>query len=218
MGMVVLVLALAGCGAPAVRSEAPAPVTNASAELSRESYLRSVDSTLNQMVPGAKVPATAERIVEMGQRACELVGSQGQTQLSVIVYIISKTNWTWSASQSVESAATSHLCPTKSYIRSTVSTYLPAPAQPSATPSGPVASFGEGTFEVGVDIEAGKYKSVGSASGEGLVCYWERYKTGTDGEPGDAGYINELKHGPQVVTLTQGQTFSSNRCGTWTKR
>ena len=98
----------------------------------------------------------------------------------------------------------------------TAAATAPANAAP-AKPSGPLTQFGDGTYEVGVDVAAGRYKTPGSG-GQGIweACYWERAKNDT----GDLGSIisNENLQGPGVVTLKKGEFFkTTGGCG-WTKQ
>ncbi len=68
-------------------------------------------------------------------------------------------------------------------------------------------SFGNGVWEVGVDIQPGKYKTAGSDS-----CYWS--KNTASGDIID----NDLPSGPSTVVIEASVfTFSSQRCGEWTK-
>lgn len=81
---------------------------------------------------------------------------------------------------------------------------------PPPTPSGPVTSFGDGTFVVGTDIVAGTYKAV--PSGE---CYWARIH-GTSDESDIIA--NHLASGPTTVTISSSDgEFVSRSCGQWTK-
>lgn len=69
----------------------------------------------------------------------------------------------------------------------------------------------EGTWNVGRDVEAGTYITEKEVSG---LCYWE-INVGNDIMDIIA---NDLPGGgiPEV-TLTEGQTFKTNGCGTWKK-
>lgn len=90
---------------------------------------------------------------------------------------------------------------------------LPTVQQPAATvaaPAGPVTSFDDGTYEVGVDIAPGKYKTPGSE-----FCYWGRLRH-NDGSLGDI-INNDLGAGPKTVTVKAGEYFDTKNCGTWTK-
>lgn len=90
----------------------------------------------------------------------------------------------------------------------TVTVTAPPPAPEATKASGPKTSFGSGTYEVGVDIEAGKYKTDGTDG-----CYWARLSS-----PSSRGIIkNFFGEGPQTVTVKKGEYFESQRCGTWTK-
>lgn len=71
----------------------------------------------------------------------------------------------------------------------------------------------DGTWVVGVDIEAGSYKANSSV---GSSCYWAILASGTNG---DDIINNDLPGGGlPSVTLTAGQDFKSSRCGSWTKQ
>lgn len=86
---------------------------------------------------------------------------------------------------------------------------LPAPA-----PAGPADHFGDGTFEVLVDIKAGVYKTTGGPPGA-PICYWARMKD-TRGEITSllaSGYGNT---GPDIVTITPSdKAFETRGCGVW---
>lgn len=94
----------------------------------------------------------------------------------------------------------------------------PPPPSPTATalptqpPSpGPAASFGDGTFIVGVDIAPGTYRAPNTSAG----CYWERL-SGFGGEFGDI-IANGFTDDPEVVTIAATDAgFSSDDCGLWT--
>lgn len=91
-----------------------------------------------------------------------------------------------------------------------------APAKPvKTTPAKPrPVTVDDGTWTVGEDIPAGTYK-VNQRIESGEMCYWAITKTGSNG--GDI-IANDLPSGgrPSVV-LKRGQTFETDRCGTWTK-
>lgn len=72
--------------------------------------------------------------------------------------------------------------------------------------------FGDGTWVIGEDIEAGTYRNDG-----GSWCYWERL-SGLSGEFGDI-IANGLPDGQAVVEIASSDAaFSSNGCGTWTRQ
>ena len=71
----------------------------------------------------------------------------------------------------------------------------------------------DGTWVVGVDIEAGSYKANSSV---GSSCYWAILASGTNG---DDIINNDIPGGGlPSVTLAAGQDFKSSRCGSWTKQ
>ncbi|MGN7969038.1 hypothetical protein [Microbacterium sp. 22296] len=72
-------------------------------------------------------------------------------------------------------------------------------------------SLADGTYTVGVSMEAGTYRTQNSNSS----CYWAIYVSGTnydDIESNDLGSTGVL-----TVTVGDGQDFQTKRCGTWTK-
>jgi hypothetical protein len=83
---------------------------------------------------------------------------------------------------------------------------------PTATPTPSYAHFGDGTFQVGKDIQPGTYRTrVGSSN-----CYYARLK----GFGGSLGEIitNENTDDPAVVTIAAtDKGFQSQNCGTWTQ-
>lgn len=87
-----------------------------------------------------------------------------------------------------------------------------APAPPA--PAGPAEEIGEGTWRVGEDIVAGTYRTTGpNDSGIGM-CYWDRANN-SSGEF-NALITNGILEGPGVVTVNDGEVFTSNGCATWT--
>ena len=98
----------------------------------------------------------------------------------------------------------------------TVATTAPGHAAPAATaaaakPSGPLTAFGDGTYEVGVDVAAGRYKTPG-----GSWCYWERARN----DSGDFGSIisNDNLQGPGTVSNRPGEFFKTSGGCQWTKQ
>lgn len=86
------------------------------------------------------------------------------------------------------------------------------PAPKKTTPPKPAATMDEGTYEIGVDAPAGRYKTVAEDS-----CYWKRSKD-------DSGTLDSILANDNVndgarasVTVKKGEFFTSEGCGTWTK-
>ncbi|CAM4057340.1 hypothetical protein [Janibacter anophelis] len=84
----------------------------------------------------------------------------------------------------------------------------------TAKPPPPATDIpGDGTFEVGVDVEPGTYISDAPSSGS---CYWARLSspTGTDNI-----LDNNISRGQSIVTIsTSDAFFETSRCNGWTKR
>jgi hypothetical protein len=87
--------------------------------------------------------------------------------------------------------------------------YSTATSTAPPPPAGPLMSFGDGLWEVGVDVEAGKYKTSGSDS-----CYYAILASTDSSDILD----NNAGAGPRTVTIRDGQYFESQRCGTWTRQ
>lgn|GEM_PF-3372071 len=69
-------------------------------------------------------------------------------------------------------------------------------------------SFGDGLYQVGRDIQPGKYHS----SGAGGNCYWAKLGSSNT----DNIIDNNNSTGPQTITI-DSPYFESNGCGNWTK-
>lgn len=93
--------------------------------------------------------------------------------------------------------------------QATVTVTQPAPVQETTEPE--ASGITEGTYEVGVDIQPGKYKSKGDD-----LCYWARLKS-TDGSL-DSIISNHIGSGAQTVTIKKSDAaFETRGCGEWTK-
>jgi hypothetical protein len=81
---------------------------------------------------------------------------------------------------------------------------------PTPEPTGPLTTFGDGTYRVGEDIEPGLYY----ANNVGGSCYWERL-SGFGGELDDI-ITNEFSQVRQIVMIEQDDIgFSAQGCGQW---
>lgn len=84
----------------------------------------------------------------------------------------------------------------------------------AATPTGPASTITDGTYQVGVDMVAGRYKT--NFQGSTGMCYWERSKD-------DSGQFtsiisNDNLQGPGSVTVKKGEFFKVSGGCTWTKQ
>ena len=83
----------------------------------------------------------------------------------------------------------------------------------AAAPAPETAMGGDGTYEVGVDVQPGTYVS---APTSGFNCYWDRSK-GTDGF--DSIIANGNTTGQVVVTIKKSDKFfTSSGCSDWKRR
>lgn len=72
-------------------------------------------------------------------------------------------------------------------------------------------TIGEGDWAVGVDVQAGTYRTTEAVSGD---CYWE---INSDANGASIVANDIVTGGRPTVTLENGQYFSSSRCGDWRK-
>ncbi|MDP8930218.1 MAG: hypothetical protein M3O70_17035 [Actinomycetota bacterium] len=71
------------------------------------------------------------------------------------------------------------------------------------------STFGDGVYEVGVDIVPGKYKTEGGRR----TCYWQKSPVAASDDIIDNGLVR----GPTTVVIEDGILFTSQDCGTWTR-
>jgi hypothetical protein len=82
----------------------------------------------------------------------------------------------------------------------------------SAITTNPAADFGAGTFQVGVDIAPGTWRSSGGTS-----CYWQRMSGFTHAGISEIIANDNAGASTLVSIAASDKGFSSSRCGTWTK-
>lgn len=76
----------------------------------------------------------------------------------------------------------------------------------------PNLHFGDGTFAVGKDVQAGTYRTRSGSSG----CYYERMKDFNNGV--ESILANDNTDAPAVVTILPTDAgFKSKSCGSWTQ-
>jgi hypothetical protein len=90
-----------------------------------------------------------------------------------------------------------------------------APAVAPAPVAGPLKEVGDGTYEVGVDMTPGKYKTPGpDKTGFYPNCYWElNNKPGEEWNPRNV--TNDNIQGPGVLTAKKGQNLKLSGGCTW---
>lgn len=92
----------------------------------------------------------------------------------------------------------------------------PQPAPSPTPPAGPTGSMADGVWEVGVDIQPGKYKTVVPATSRN--CYWERMR---DFSGALGSILDNDNHRPgesvTVVIAATDKGFKSSGCGTWAR-
>lgn len=92
-------------------------------------------------------------------------------------------------------------------------------ASPTSSPTGPLTSFSDGTFEVGTgvgQVVPGVYKSTVPTTSRN--CYWERQKKVGGSFEDIAANGNQGTGTPVIVTIADADKgFKSQGCGTWVK-
>jgi hypothetical protein len=144
---------------------------------------------------------------KLGRRAWVIVGV-----IVLIIIIISIATNAYNGSANPTTANTTTPTSTQPAVqpaKAQVPTATPTKA-PTPTPS--FASFGDGSYQVGKDIQPGTYRTrVGSPG-----CYYERL-SGFGGTVGDI-IANSNTDYPAIVTIAPtDKGFDSQGCGTWTK-
>jgi hypothetical protein len=77
----------------------------------------------------------------------------------------------------------------------------PSTGQTSQESKPKTDAYGEGTYEVGKDIKAGKYRTKGSKEG----CYYERLRD-LDGSA-ESIIKNEMIEGPSIMTVNKSDKY-----------
>lgn len=180
-----------GCADEPVTPPAPAAATS-SAPTTQDSPGARFLTRINRQLTST---LTDQQMLQVGQTVCALAASRTREEMVELISTES-TRGNVEAAAIITATAHSAMCPTVQFAS--------APAEPE----GPLTSFGPGTWEVGVDVAAGKYKTTGGAQ-----CYWARLQA-NDGSFGDI-IDNGLGAGPQTVTIRDGEYFETQRCADW---
>lgn len=84
-------------------------------------------------------------------------------------------------------------------------------SDPDPEPAGDLTGSisGDGTYEVGVDMRPGTYRSV-----DNFGCYWQVSR-----DPNGSDILsNDNTDGAAIVTVRRGQFFTSQGCDDWSRR
>jgi hypothetical protein len=87
----------------------------------------------------------------------------------------------------------------------------PAPEAPVEDDGAGASTIEDGTWEVGSDIAAGTYRAPG-----GDDCYWEIRTSAHSGDSLDEILENGVMESNPTVTISDGQWFETDSCGSWT--
>lgn len=89
-----------------------------------------------------------------------------------------------------------------------------APVKPAA-PTGPATTMTSGVYQVGVDVQPGRYKTPGPPADDPMgMCYWSRLKD--DSGAFESIITNGLVEGPGSVTINKGEFLELTGGCTWT--
>lgn len=201
---VLLAVALAGCASSEAGQPQPAPTPTATAPVvtADDAFYADVMDT-----PGLTSTVAKADLVHIGHSACTFIGTPGLTREAAIAEL-GTSKWGPQVMEVVLDAAQRNLCPEKTWATA------PAAAPAAAEPAPAQTTITAGTYEVGVDIEPGKYKSSGPT---GFGCYYARLKT-NDGSVGDI-IQNNISQGASVVTIKESDGyFETSGCEPWVKQ
>jgi hypothetical protein len=201
--VLIAILLCAGCGggsseasgattAAPTSTARPVPVPTTTPPASRTpegAFLADVYDT-----PGLTSTMADADVINIGRGMCDLIGTPGLDRETLIAEL-GTSKLGPEVTRVILDAAQANLCPWARF----------SSAAPSSTPRA-AGTFSEGVYEVGVDIQPGKYRSEG---GDG--CYWARL------DENQEIIDNDLRSGPTIVTVRESDAYLElNRC-TWTK-
>jgi hypothetical protein len=132
----------------------------------------------------------------------------------VLITVISISSGNTAAAPTSPTAPSLTVTPSIPDTTAYAPTTTEAPAPPA--PVGPVTTFTDGTYQVGVDIAPGRYKTAGAdPSLFADNCYTER-------ESDDSGEFSSIiannnTTGPYSVTVKKGEFFKADGCLPFTK-
>lgn len=91
-----------------------------------------------------------------------------------------------------------------------------AAAKAPAKPAGPAGTMNDGVYQVGVDVQAGRYKTTGPPADNPMnMCYWSR--ASNDSGEFEAIIANGTPQGPGSLSVKRGEFVELSGGCTWTK-
>jgi hypothetical protein len=205
-----LAAALTGCTSTEAGQPQPAPAPTTAAAPTSTTAVTAEDAFYADVMdtPGLTSTVAKADLIRVGHSACTVIGTAGLTREAAIAEL-GTSKWGPQVMEVVLDAAQRNLCPEKSWATAAATAAASAPA---VAPTPPTIT--DGTYEVGVDIEPGKYKSSGTT---GYGCYYARLKA-NDGSLGDI-IQNNNSQGPSVVTIKESDGyFETTGCAPWVKQ
>jgi hypothetical protein len=134
-----------------------------------------------------------------------------------LILIISLSTCSAKPATSVNTGGVNNLPTSHVFVPPVVSSAVAGATLGQQAPPPQPAGIGDGTYEVGADMPAGKYKTTGPSPLDYYPnCYFARLKH-NDGSAGDIIDNNNSK-GPVVVTVKVGEYFETTGCASWVKQ
>lgn len=205
MALPLLMVVVAGCStAPAVAGVAqPATTVTGSPRATVPPVRTAEDRYWADLMdtPGMSNTLPRESLVDLGRTVCQ-AAEQGYARDGIVTALLSKRP---DGSQPISGAPVANVLIDAALLNL-------CPGQPLATappkPAGPATEITmDATYEVGVDIVAGKWKADNGQPN----CYWVRLRQG-----GDRNIIaNDFPGVKATVEVKNGELFQVARCGTW---
>ncbi|MGN7248932.1 hypothetical protein ACTHQ1_14535 [Janibacter anophelis] len=136
-----------------------------------------------------------------------IVGTDGSSASAGATTSTATSTTTATATVTDPGSTTTTTAPPETTTRTKTATVTAEPPPPATDIPG------DGTFEVGVDVQPGTYVSGAPASGS---CYWSRLSSSS----GSGNIIdNNISSGQSIVTIAASDAFfETSRCDGWTKR
>lgn len=138
------------------------------------------------------------------------IGSAGHGSGASSTQAGATTTLTQGAAPATDATSSAAPAPT-SATRTTAAAAAPA----TSTSSVPTTVSGDGEYQVGVDMQAGTYRTAGPEDGSFGGCYWERDKNASGDF--DAIIANDNLSGSGIVTVKRGEYFKSSGCQSWVR-
>lgn len=166
--------------------------------------------------PGLTSTMSEQDMIGVGKGACEVMAYQAYSRDDFVAEF-GTTKFGPEVAAVMIDAAHRNLCPQYTFPTTSTADLVntTGSAAPPTAPAGPATSVTDGTYEVGVDLEAGRYKTTGPEAGS-RSCYQARLSD----DSGDSSAIlaNDIADGPSSVTVEAGEFVKFSGGCAWAKQ